>query len=635
MILTLRSRLRQGRHTLRKWLLDPKIHLFARGSAWFLAGFFLSAASLGNLPMPLAMGLICGSSSWSALLAALGAGGGYLIFWGSAGQQGLAWVGCALLASLIPGRQLRGPGRFLLPALGALIVSAAGVVFQLWLGDGTSVPLYLLRVALGGASAALFTRVLQERDPLSDWLAAGVAVLALAQVAPLPVLSLGFPAAAALTVRGAFPAAALAGIALDLSGTAPLPMTAVLSAAWLLRFWDKAPRWLRAAAPAAVYLLFLSLYPQLSAVPLPGLLAGGAVGVLLPGMGTVPHRRGETGIAQVRLELAASVLSQTEQILLEVTPTPPDETALVARAAERACGSCPCRKSCRDARGLARLSGELLHKPLLTPEELPVQCRKSGRFLSELHRSQEQLRAIRADRQRQREYREAVVQQYRFLSDYLRDLSDSLSRRTEGSEPVYRPEVRIFGSRPETDNGDRCLSFAGTGCRYYVLLCDGMGTGLGAVAEARTAGTILRRLLAAGFPAEYALGSINSLCALRERAGAVTVDLAELSLDTGRISLYKWGAAPSYLVSAQGVRRLGVPGAPPGLSVSQCRETRDVVTLRRGEQLLLLSDGIPESLAGQALRPGQSPEELGRALLKGAELEDDATAVCLRLIKQS
>ncbi len=71
-------------------------------------------------------------------------------------------------------------------------------------------------------------------------------------------------------------------------------------------------------------------------------------------------------------------------------------------------------------------------------------------------------------------------------------------------------------------------------CRYYIARCDGMGTGEEAAKEGKLSGDMLRRLLAAGYPPEYALRTVNSLCALRGKAGAVTIDLAELRLDTGR-----------------------------------------------------------------------------------------------------
>jgi len=332
--------------------------------------------------------------------------------------------------------------------------------------------------------------------------------------------------------------------------------------------------------------------------------------------------------------MVAGVLAQTEQLLLEVPVTAVDEPALIARAAERACGGCPCRKGCKDARRIAQLPAALLHKPLLCVEEIPIVCRKSGRFLAELHRSQEQLRSIRADKERQREYRAAVVQQYRFLSEYLQELSDVLSKRMDNGKDVYAPEVNVYGNRPEADNGDRCLRFAGTKGRYYVLLCDGMGTGLGAVQEGRNAGTMLRRLLCAGYPAEHALRSLNSLCALRERAGAVTADIAELELDTGKVRLYKWGAAPSFLVSGTGIQKIGFTGPPPGLSVTDCQEQVEKLTMRRGEFLLLVSDGVEEDLVRSCVDGTENTSgEIAIKIMTQTRLtgDDDATIAVIRL----
>ena len=228
-----------------------------------------------------------------------------------------------------------------------------------------------------------------------------------------------------------------------------------------------------------------------------------------------------------------------------------------------------------------------------------------------------------------------MIQQYRFLSEYLQDLSDQLARRVETGRQYFEPEVQVFGNRPEADNGDRCIFFAGTALRYYVLLCDGMGTGLGAVQEGRTAAAMLRRLLCAGYPADNALESLNSLCALRDRAGAVTADLLELQLDSGKAVFYKWGAAPSYLLRDQGVERIGVAGPPPGLAVTDCCQTTQRVSLRRGELLVMVSDGVgeEEALACCMKNPGLDPEALVEKLLERGQLggEDDATVVLVRL----
>ena len=635
-MISLQSYVRRGQSALQQWFLDPRIHAFARCAGYVLAGFLLSAASLGNAAMPLALGFVCACSGWGTVLSALGGCLGYRVFWGSLSAQPIAWLlVCAPIALLLAERRMTRQTHLLLPAVASLIVSAAGLVFQVYFADTTPVLLYLLRTGLGGGSAWLFTRVLRERNPLYDWLACCLGVLSLAQVLPFSYFGLGYIAAAAIAIAGSFPAAALAGLALDLAQITPVPMTAVMSLAYLPRLLPTQTKRLGKLAPATVYLLVMWLTGRWDLLPFPALLVGAFIGSHLPSPGNATHRRGETGVAQVRLEVAAGVLAQTQQLLLESPEIPVDEDALVCRAAERACHSCPCRKNCKDAAKLVQLPGPLLHKPLLTPEELPVRCRKSGRFLAELHRSQEQLRSIRADRERQKEYRAAVVQQYQFLANFLQELSNQLSRRTDSIAAAYTPKVQVHANRLYGDNGDRCLKFAGVSCKYYVVLCDGMGTGPGAVQEGRNAASLLRRLLSAGYPAEHALRSLNSICALRSRAGAVTVDLLELHLQDGSATIYKWGAAASYLVRPQSVEKLGCAGPPPGLSITDYQESSHRLSLRKKETLYLVSDGIGEEegyhccLVGKAL----PPEELSVRLLTCAQVgsQDDASVITVQL----
>ena len=253
----------------------------------------------------------------------------------------------------------------------------------------------------------------------------------------------------------------------------------------------------------------------------------------------------------------------------------------------------------------------------------------------EMRRSQEQLRTIRADRDRQQEYRAAVGQQYRFLADYLQDLSDTLAQRSEPPKAWFQPEIASYSSAKNRANGDQCLWFAGVGCRYYVLLCDGMGTGEEAAKDAQQVSNMLRRLLSAGYPAAYALRSVNSLCALQGRAGAVTLDLAELRLDTGKATLYKWGAASSYVISQGEPIKVGTATPPPGLSVTDGRESVDRLSLRRGETLVLLSDGAggEESLRRVWMDAGLPAGELANRILQSSRAvsTDDATVAVVRL----
>lgn len=632
--MTIQSYVRRGQLLLRKWAVHPRLVPLAQGCGYALSGFLLSAASLGGHAQTLPLGALCALTGWPAVLFALGGCGGYWVFWGQAGLQGIAWLCTGLPACLLLGnRRLARDTPWLLPAIASLMVSAWGVIFQTWMNDRTAIFMYLLRVVSAALSARLFTVAAQQRDPIADWLVGGVAVLALAQVSPLPGVSLGYIAAGILATAGSFPAAAIAGLALDLARIARTPMSAVLCLAFLAQLLPRGPKWLPWAALAFSSCTVMALTGTWELSIIPWLTAGGAIGMLLPPRKAPARRRGETGLLQVRLELVSGVLAQTEQLLLEAGDAPIDEAAMVEKAVHSACSACPCRKSCRECQ--PNIPTDLLHRPLLLPSDLPVSCRKAGRLLQELRRCQERLRLLKADRQSRKEYRSAVIQQYRFLCAYLQQLSDQLGTRDTGIVQRYQPEVAVYSAGKESTNGDRCLWFAGTQCRYYILLCDGMGTGLGAAQESRAASSMLRRLLTAGFPAEYALRSLNSLCALRSRAGAVTLDLAELQLDSGKATLYKWGAAPSYLLTRYGAEKIGTAGPPPGLSVTDGRETVERLSLRRGETLIMVSDGVDgeDVLRRDGDFPAEPPGVLAAKILEGIQVDrsDDATVAVVRL----
>ena len=626
MMTSMETYLRHGRRQLQKLMLNPTFRTGAVIAAYGGGGFLLSAASLGHFAQPLAMGCICALTGWQAAVMALGAVLGYPAFWGRAGLQGIVWSAAGVLLALLLGKRKELEDQpLLLPAVAAVLVAVTGLAFRFFLEDNTPFLIYILRTTLAAGATGLFARAQQKRDAFTEWILGGVGTLALAQVVPIPYLGFGYVAAGVLAMGSAFPGAALAGLGLDLAQVTKVPMTAVLCLSYFVRMIPFERRWVRYLSPGAACIVTMGLCGLWDPAPLPGLLLGGALGYLLPPRPEVVHRRGETGVAQVRLELGAEMLSQIQQLLLEAKPPSVDREALLRKARDRACAGCSARKNCAEAE---KLSAALLEHPL------DAACRKSGRLIPELRRAQEQLRYLTADHHRREEYRWALVQQYQFLAEYLRGLSDQLPRRGDRKVAAYRIEVSARSAAREKANGDRCLAFSGTGCRYFVLLCDGMGTGVGAAEEGRTAAELLRQMLIAGFPPEYALRSMNSLLALRDRAGAVTVDLAEIRLDTGQAAVYKWGAAPSYVLRRTGAEKIGTATPPPGISVTGCRETVEKLSLCRGEALILLSDGVEvgETLRREGMAPDAPPGEIAAKLLHGSTgQEDDATVAVIRL----
>ena len=146
MMTSIETYVRRGRGTVKQWASRPWAHL----AGTFLSGFFLSAGGLAGSAMPLGLGLLLSAAGFRAAVMALGSCAGYLMFWSRAGYQGLAWTAAGLPLAWLLGKQ-RQP----LPltgAIGAFLAAAVGLAFQVWMGDTTSIGVYLLRVALGAGS---------------------------------------------------------------------------------------------------------------------------------------------------------------------------------------------------------------------------------------------------------------------------------------------------------------------------------------------------------------------------------------------------------------------------------------------------------------------------------------------------
>lgn len=633
----------QNEHSFHAWerrvrqtIREPSAKALLSLGAAFLCGFCLSAARLGGTALPLCMAVLCvGLPGWCGMSFALGGSLGYWVFWSYSGMEGLVWIAGGLaVGELLDARKKQLP--LLLPGLGTLIVAVSGLIFQIALRtEQTAVPLYLLRlgVAFGGVCLA---QAGTRRNTLTDAALMAVGVLALAQIAPTAFLNFGIFAATVISLEASFPAAVLAGLALDLSAVAAVPMTAVMCLIRLTARLSVLPKKSRVVCPALLYLLVMALCGKTDFAPVSVLVLGGAASLLVPQRQAVQASPKQADPSD-RAQALASVFSQARQYLRDTPACPIDEGALIARAAERACGECERRRDCAAAERIHLLPQTMLYQNAVTTADVPAACRKKERLLAQLQQSRDHHRLLQADRRRQRDYRAALMQQYAFLSEQLLTLTDT----PVCAQAHFRAQVAVCSRGKEAANGDRCVHFATPDGRYCVLLCDGMGTGDAAAYEARTAAAILRRMLCAGYSAEAAMQSINSLCVLRGSAGAVTVDLAQAELATARAEVYKWGAAPSWLLAAGKCEKLGHECPPPGVSIEDACESVEHFSLKDGAYLLMFSDGVDGEKAVRAItdEADQPVGFLAALCLESGAADptdpsgtpDDATAAVLRL----
>lgn len=611
----------RGKRSLDRWMEVPGVQSAGMGLAWLGGGFLLSGAALWGRMQPLALGLLCAGSGWGRMLSALGSMLGYIVFWGRAGLQGTIWaLGTLILASLLP---LLGEKRKDRLAGGtACLIAASGLFFQYRMGDTTPTLHFLLRIALGALAAGVSGSWHQSRA--GQWAVLGLGVLALSGL-PHSGGLLGYGAVGALSAAAPLPAAALAGLGADIGRPAPISLAAASCCSSLLLRLPVTGDWRRFAAPGLGCLLLMVFQFRFDLPLLLAITLGGLMGALIP-WNLLTARRGGLGAAQVRLEQTALVLAFFQRQLLEYGPPPLNEELLLEQLRQNACGDCPLEPGCQEKRQL--------HTLYIT-ENRDFPCRREERMNWALREIRDQWKRMKQTRSQLGEYRSALVQQYGFLSEALHRLADGLPQRSSARQARFRILVSARTQGREMAEGDRVLAFPGEKCRYYVVLCDGMGTGLGAAEEGRQACRLLKTMLSAGLPPVSALTGLNSQLTILGRGGMVTVDLAEIRLDSGLVRLYKWGACPSYLLTQGRAKAVGRAGPPPGMEVERQCQSQLRVKLDEKAFLVMTSDGIDSTGASfwAASSPGLPPGELAELILSSSgRKEDDATVVVIQLV---
>lgn len=635
------------RQRVNRWSGHPAARPVFQCICAMAGGFVLAGAAAGRilLPLPLALStaLGLGVPSFAAY-----AGGclGYALFWGV--DAGLEPMAAGLLAEAclcIFGDQLSRDNRWFAPGAAALFTVLVGFLFLLEQRFAPSAVWQLaLRTLAAGGGCVLFRQAL-EGAQLPRWvllaaLCSGLSAVSLGGFS-LGMVGTAVLCAAALPTPSALPVAALGGLALELQGAGAATAIFLLAALaarerpfWLLR----CGLWL---GTILLGILLTGTGPQLLAAALVGL----PLSQLFPAARFFEAPRRTAAAENQRLELAAGLFGQLSQCLAAVRPPQPDPemAAIFDQAADQVCRLCSQFEDCWGQRqretcaALDQATPAMTARGKAVPEDLPIdftgQCRHLEGFLGYINRALEEQSCKRQYRYRLRENRAALLCQYQTLAH-------ALSRQEEAAEeaPRFIPELccRSAGKGGAPLSGDQVAGFQ-QGKWYYLLLCDGMGAGRAARAEASAAIALIRQLLQTGATAAEALTLLNSVYLLRDDGAFATVDLLQADLTSGQASLYKWGGAPSYLKRKNQVEKIGTASPPPGIGVGEAHHPEEAkLSLAKGELLVLMSDGAGGEAAERMIRQygGHAPQELASGILSCSEAqsgEDDRTAAVLAL----
>ncbi len=161
-----------------------------------------------------------------------------------------------------------------------------------------------------------------------------------------------------------------------------------------------------------------------------------------------------------------------------------------------------------------------------------------------------------------------------------------------------RPSFRVkygccqFSSRADHVCGDSAEVFTDTSGNTVALLSDGMGTGARAAIEGTMAGTLMKKLITAGFSFENALSLVNSALLIKSADESLaTLDGLSINTYTGCASFYKAGAAASFIRSEGTVSCIEKSSLPAGIlrGIEFAAEER---MLNYSDIVLLVSDGV-------------------------------------------
>lgn len=187
--------------------------------------------------------------------------------------------------------------------------------------------------------------------------------------------------------------------------------------------------------------------------------------------------------------------------------------------------------------------------------------------------------------------------------------------------------------------GDKNAYFKTDEGILYVILSDGMGTGKEAERYSKNAVSVLESFLKSGIPAETAVRILNDLMLLKNQTetDCCTVDVVSIDLFSGKSSIFKYGAAASYLKRDEEVERVAGKSLAAGLGFPpEDMPDKFEASLSAGDFAIMVSDGVTSGGCDDWLfellekYTGDDPKELAGMIVKHAVGlfgdQDDMTA---------
>lgn len=186
--------------------------------------------------------------------------------------------------------------------------------------------------------------------------------------------------------------------------------------------------------------------------------------------------------------------------------------------------------------------------------------------------------------------------------------------------------------------GDSFQSFFDGMGNFYVVMCDGMGTGFSASVSGNMSSKVISNMIRAGINPKTAISISNSfLISKSDDETLSTVDIFSINLFSGESSFIKAGSASSFIKKGSEVIKVSSNTFPIGI-LTNFNISTTYCKLNKNDIVLVMSDGITdtgEEWIENLIRNEINILNLNDKILKTArslrENDDDITSILIKI----
>lgn len=200
-------------------------------------------------------------------------------------------------------------------------------------------------------------------------------------------------------------------------------------------------------------------------------------------------------------------------------------------------------------------------------------------------------------------------------------------------------------TKPKNSNsfsGDNILRLELKDNNFLLALSDGMGSGMQAHYESKEILRLLGKMVKSGVNIKSAIQTLNTIMSLRGTEQFSTLDITHIDMSSGNISMFKEGAAPTFLIQGKSVKKIESNSLPIGV-VNSSKFNKQEFTVGNNDTIVMMSDGIydqdPVGLEKLLMTiECNSAQHLAKYLLDNAvenkAIDDDMSVIVVRCVNK-